>query len=332
MKINIYYGGRGIVDDPTLCVLNKMQEVLDELNVTVERYNLYEYKNSITTLPSTLNNVDGVILAITVEWYGIGGYMQQFLDSCWLYGNKEKISKLYMCPVAMSTTYGEREGKMHLTNAWEILGGLPSSGLCGYVSDLVAFELNKDYRALIEKKTENLYRTISQKYPCMPASNQAVKQMISTTKAINLTPQETEQLSKYASDDIYVQKQKEDIQELSNYFKGMIEKTETENGLDLENIFQHHFKGEGNLTASYKFLIKEKEVPFILEIKGNRLVCYYGNLENPTVICKLTFEVMTNIIESKISFQRAFMSGEMQVRGDFQILRMLDQVFDFMKV
>ena len=81
MKINIYYGGRGIVDDPTLCVLNKMQEVLDELNVTVERYNLYEYKNSITTLPSTLNNADGVILAITVEWYGIGGYMQQLLLS-----------------------------------------------------------------------------------------------------------------------------------------------------------------------------------------------------------------------------------------------------------
>ena len=33
MKINIYYGGRGIIADPTLCVLNKIQEVLKELNV-----------------------------------------------------------------------------------------------------------------------------------------------------------------------------------------------------------------------------------------------------------------------------------------------------------
>ena len=30
MKINIYYGGRGLVDDPTLYVLNKMGEVRSE--------------------------------------------------------------------------------------------------------------------------------------------------------------------------------------------------------------------------------------------------------------------------------------------------------------
>ena len=42
MKINIYYGGRGLIDDPTLYVINKMQEVLEELRVTVTRYNLYE--------------------------------------------------------------------------------------------------------------------------------------------------------------------------------------------------------------------------------------------------------------------------------------------------
>ena len=35
MKINIYYGGRGLMDDPTLFVLNKMKEVLEELRVTV---------------------------------------------------------------------------------------------------------------------------------------------------------------------------------------------------------------------------------------------------------------------------------------------------------
>ena len=44
MKINIYYGGRGMIGDPTLYVMNKMQEVLKELNVTVERYDLYEIK------------------------------------------------------------------------------------------------------------------------------------------------------------------------------------------------------------------------------------------------------------------------------------------------
>ena len=81
MKVNIYYGGRGLMDDPTLFVIDKMQGVLEELNVKVERYMLCELKNSITTLPQTLKDADGVILATTVEWYGIGGYMQQFLDA-----------------------------------------------------------------------------------------------------------------------------------------------------------------------------------------------------------------------------------------------------------
>lgn len=82
MKVNIYYGGRGLMDDPTLFVLNKMKEVLEELRVTVETFYLYDLKNNITTLPQTLKEADGVILGSTVEWYGIGGYMYQFLDSC----------------------------------------------------------------------------------------------------------------------------------------------------------------------------------------------------------------------------------------------------------
>ena len=63
MKVNIYYGGRGLLDDPTLYVIGKMEEVLKELRVSVERYNIYEHKNSISTLPQTLKDADGIILA-----------------------------------------------------------------------------------------------------------------------------------------------------------------------------------------------------------------------------------------------------------------------------
>ena len=71
MKVNIYYGGRGLLDDPTLYVINKMQEVLQELRVNVERYDIHEDKNSISTLPQTLKEADGIILATTVEWLAI---------------------------------------------------------------------------------------------------------------------------------------------------------------------------------------------------------------------------------------------------------------------
>lgn len=123
MKINIYYGGRGVLDDPTLYVLDKMAAVLTELNAETARYNIYENRYRISTLPETLNDADGIILATTVEWLGIGGFMTEFLDACWLYGDRDRIRNIYMQPVVMSTTTGEREGMLTLENAWETLGG-----------------------------------------------------------------------------------------------------------------------------------------------------------------------------------------------------------------
>ena len=89
MNINIYYGGRGIIDDPTIYVINKMQEVLEELRVHVERYNLYDGKTNITTLPQTLKEADGIILATTVEWYGIGGNKAAVLGVGCVVGGKQ---------------------------------------------------------------------------------------------------------------------------------------------------------------------------------------------------------------------------------------------------
>lgn len=332
MKVNIYYGGRGLMDDPTQYVIKKMQEVLEELHVTVERFNLYELKNNITTLPQTLKTADGIILASTVEWYGIGGYMYQFLDACWLYGDKEKIAKTYMCPVVMSTTYGEREGKLTLIEAWEILGGLPCSGICGYIADTSVLEGNEEYNKIIEKKAENMYRTINQRMASFPASNQAVKQMVSLTKNIDLTPQESEQLSQYAADDSYVKRQKQDIQELTSLFRDMMGSSEAdENEDEFIKDFKEHFVPQPGFKAVYKIQVEGKRRPFIIEVNGPANNYYYGSVENPDVEIQISRETMDDIIYARMTFQRAFMGGAMKMKGDFKILRTLDQIFAFME-
>ena len=96
LNINIYYGGRGIIDDPTIYVINKMQEVLEELRVHVERYNLYDGKTNITTLPQTLKEADGIILATTVEWYGIGAICSSFWMPAGCMGIKRR-SREFIC-------------------------------------------------------------------------------------------------------------------------------------------------------------------------------------------------------------------------------------------
>lgn len=326
MKVNIYYGGRGLIDDPTLHVIQKVQEVLEELRVSVERFNLFENKNKITTLPQTLKDADGVILATTVEWLGIGGYMQQFLDACWLYGDKEKISGIYMQPIVMSTTYGEKEGKLTLSNAWEILGGPLCNGISGYVDDLVSFEMNKDYTLLIEKEAENLYRSISQKNKNFPTSNAGVIKSSLRSKNIELTPQESEQLSKYVSDDTYIKKQKKDIEELTTLFKDkLMEKSEEDS--DFIKELEAAFSPVDDFNVSYMFIIKEKAKPLMIEISNEKLHCYYGDSEETDVVAKLSSEIFDNIVNGRMTFQRAFMSGDMTAKGNFKTLRMLDQIF-----
>lgn len=330
MKINIYYGGRGLMDDPTLYVINKMQEVLEELNVKVERFMLYELKNTITTLPQTLKEADGIILASTVEWYGIGGYMQQFLDACWLYGDKEKISQIYMCPVVMSTTCGEREGKMHLAVAWEILGGKPCSGICGYMTNLSELENNEDYNLLIEKKAENVYRSIKQKAVTLPCSNQIAQRKVALAPNIDLTPQETEQLSQYAADDSYVQRQKEDIQELADMFRGMLDQEKRGNG-DYIDWFEKHFQPMAGLKATYKITLEGIGQVIGIQISGRNLKCQTGWSERADVEAQITQAAMNEIVAGRMTFQRAFMGGDMKMKGDFKLLRSLDDVFVFME-
>lgn len=331
MNINIYYGGRGIIDDPTLYVIGKMQQILEELRVNVRRYNLYEMKNEILTLPQTLKEADGVILATTVEWYGIGGYMQQFLDACWLFGDKEKISRIYMSPVVMSTTYGEREAKQNLATAWEILGGLPCSGLCGYIEDPAMLELNDRYTGLIEKKAENLYRTVNQKLVSFPASNQAVGQRVAIRQGTDLTPQETEQLSKYVSDDNFVQRQKEDIQELANLFRDKLKNEGAEDEEEYLEQFRKAFKPAPGFSAVFCMDIETKPRKLIIDVKGPRLEVYYGSVEKADVEMQLTRDTMKEIVNGKMAFQRAFMSGA-RTKGDFVAMRTLDQIFPFSEV
>ena len=365
-KINIYYGGRGLIEDPTIYVLNKMTEVLKELRVEVNRYNIFEDKNAIATLPSTLKGADGVILASTVEWFGIGGYMQQFLDMCWLYADKQELSKMYMLPVVMATTYGERDAELSLVKAWETLGGIPITGLVAYVENLDEFEQNESYSQIIEKKTEALYRSIHQKTQSLPTSNFAVKTNLLKTRTIELTPQESEQLSKFVSDETYVKQQKEDIEELSAMFKKMLsgqdaEETESAKSEDesvgntkqgnkedttqskdkrsevsektnsdaMISAFVDAYRPESDFTASYAIIISDKDLILHVEATPERVKCFYAATNEADVILRTTTKILDNILEGKTTFQRGFMSGEISAKGNFKTLRMLDTIFCF---
>ena len=264
MNINIYYGGRGLIEDPTIYVCDKITEVLTELRVQVKRYNLYEEKNSISMLPKTLKEADGIILASSLEWFGIGGYMLQFLDACWLYGDKSKISGLFMMPVVTSTAFGEDESYLSLIRAWKILGGNTCQGISAYVEDHTEFELNGQYTRRIERIAEDLYRAINQNLTVFPSSEFTIRSNAAIGSNLPLTPQESEQLSVYVSNDNYVKKQKEDIEELSQMFREMLG-NEGNDQTDLIKQFRNHFKPQEDFKATYSIELSDLSRSIIIE-------------------------------------------------------------------
>ena len=330
MNINIYYGGRGLIEDPTIYVCDKITEVLSELRVQVKRYNLYEEKNSISMLPKTLKEANGVILASSLEWFGIGGYMLSFLDACWLYGDKSKISGMFMMPVVTSTAFGEDESYLSLVRAWKILGGNICQGIAAYVEDHTEFELNGQYTRRIERLAEDLYRAINQNLTVFPSSEYAIRSNTVVGSNLPLTPQESEQLSVYVSDDNYVKKQKEDIEELSQMFREMLGNDGAAQG-DMIKQFKNHFKPQADFKATYSIELSDISRTIIIEIVGSELKCYYGELKDTEVASRTNSEVLNNIITGKITFQRAFMSGDLAARGNFKTLRMFDNIFQFHK-
>ena len=66
-------------------------------------------------------------------------------------------------------------------------------------------------------------------------------------------------------------------------------------------------------------------------IDGNKIIkTGYGlDEENADVVAKMSNDVMQSIIDGRMTFQRAFMTGEMTAKGNFKTLRMLDQIFVF---
>ena len=192
-------------------------------------------------------------------------------------------------------------------------------------------ENNPSYIKIIEKKAENLYRTIKQKLPSLPASNQAVKQKIAVNKNIDLTPQESEQLSQYAADDSYVKRQKEDIQELTSLFRDLMGSEAEEGKEEYIQEFKEHFKPQAGFRATYKIQLEGKGKPFIIEVDGASNSYYYGSVDRADVEIQMSRETLEDIIYARMTFQRAFMAGAMKMKGDFKTLRTLDQIFTFME-
>jgi putative sterol carrier protein len=145
---------------------------------------------------------------------------------------------------------------------------------------------------------------------------------------INFTPQESEQLSKFVSDEEFVQTQKKDIEELSTLFKDML--TDEANGGDeyYTAVLKDHFVKQ-NVNASYYLIIDDKKKSVVVQVKQGELNCYLGIKEDADIVAKLKKETFDKVVTGRMTFQRAFMTGEITAKGNLKVIKMFDELFKF---
>lgn len=114
-------------------------------------------------------------------------------------------------------------------------------------------------------------------------------------------------------------------------FKDMLGVKENDADVSYIDELKAHFVPQADVKAAYEFVIKEKGKSLIIEVNNEELNCFYGEIENPNIVAKFSQSVFEEILSGRMTFQRAFMSGEMSAKGDFKTLRMLDQIFVFME-
>ncbi len=196
----------------------------------------------------------------------------------------------------------------------------------------MAFETSTEYTYLIEKKTENFYRAFSKKLSSFPSSAMEVKENVLRPKAISLTPQESEQLSMYVSNDSYVKQQKEDIQELTQMFKKMM----GDSALDSEEKpyvaeFRQAFHPIPNVGITFSWEITEFPENLIIRVDHDKLECFYGEAESPDAKLKSSRQIVDKVVYGEQPLQTAFMAGEVTVMGNFKVLHTFDTLFRFKK-
>jgi len=347
-KLILVYGGSQLSNDPTYAVADQVSHVLNELNVSIKRIDLYKNDYRMEAFLDELQEADGVILATTVEWFGIGGYMQTFLDKAYKSGQFNIFEGTYLLNIVVSRHSFEREASNHLLKSWEILGGIEGVNICASIESSATIETNNDLLFSIEKKTEDFYRIINQQRLPLPNSINNNKIILKVTSSETVDEGEQlvmqqvvasekkeetveNQMSFISNYDEFIEKQQQDINDIASLFKERLSTTTGTGGMALSELFEYKFKPDKKFEdCKISWVANDAATEnFIMDFKGSRLKTRKGRMSDADVIISSSLEVVEKITEGKLTVQRAFMTGEIKAKGNFTLLYKLDGLFAF---
>ena len=84
------------------------------------------------------------------------------------------------------------------------------------------------------------------------------------------------------------------------------------------------------LLRKIVFLDNPKLKPIVIDVANSKCDCRVADEEGCDVVLSADQRTLEDILGGRMTFQRGFMAGSVKMKGDFKLLRSLDQLFDLM--
>lgn len=332
-------------------LLTGIGEVLRELQVDIRQIQLDQLPyyagydtNEFKEILGYIDQSVGVVVASRVELLSVSGSLCTFLEYC----SNHKGNKLFKKPIfalTLSDWRGEREAAEYILQAWEILGGTEFGKLGiyapSYCSDRDSILNN------VERMTEDFYRMIKQGRPSIKSSDylsfqeQETAPVTAFEQSLN---RESEKYNETKTTQDTRSPQERDIEDLTNLFKkqlsqvaddgeAVIPKPQLKTTKQMLSSLPHYFQGqyEREFEAIVQYHVIS-DAPYSGYITIEHGDCEFTEGVYPGAEVELTAqeEIIDDILTKKITAQKAFMLGQLKVRGNFMLLSKIDQMFKVM--
>lgn len=343
MKVVVLQAGKK--DQALQDILAKIQEVLEELQVEVKAIQLsqipYYDGNNVHAVKNILDHIaqaTGVIITSRVELLSVSGSLSAFFEHCSAYKGDPLFQKPLFALTA-SDWRGEREAAEHMLHVWGILGGAEFGKLGVYTP---AYEKNQENMlANAERMTESFYRVMKQNR--VPIESSDYNSFLTKTE-IGFAPvlekkiaYQTEQPSRPEQ---RRSTQEKDIQDLANFFKNQLGDEESQKEFipapqvakskyvisNLPHYFQGQHASDFNAVIQYHVLEGEPYGGY-LTIENGDCIFTEGVSPGSEIEISASEEVFKEVFSKKVTSQKAFMLGQLKVRGNFMLLPKIDQMF-----
>ena len=107
------------------------------------------------------------------------------------------------------------------------------------------------------------------------------------------------------------------------------DETTSGNSEEYAKKLQNSFRPVAGINARFKVLFADNPrlKPVVIDVANSRCECSAGESGECDVIITTDQRVFVDILDGRITFQRAFMDGSIKMKGDFKLLRSMDQPY-----